>query len=114
MRPLVFVAGRLRHPDPRQMAANVLTATHYTKQLAQMGCAPYCPHAAIGFAFRQIPEADANATNNTFLFLADALFALPFSARSLGARREMKIAAQRGIPIFHTLEEVRAWRAQRP
>ena len=110
MRPIVFIAGRLRHPDPRQMAANVLTARHYAMEIAKLGCAPYCPHAAIGFAFRQIPEADANATNNTFLFLAHALFALPYAERSLGARRELKVAVQRGLPVFHRLEDLQAWR----
>ena len=111
MRQIVFIAGPLRSPDVKMVAAHVLTAKHAATDLAALGVAPYCPHAAIGFSLGKMHEADAEAINNTFLHLAHAVYALPGCERSLGARRELVIAAQRGIPIFHSLQEVRAWRA---
>lgn len=111
-RPVIYIAGPFRHASATQMAANVMTAQAAAVAVAQAGAAPYCPHAAIGHAFGQIAESDAEAINDAFLRLSDGIWLLPGWGQSVGARRELELAKSLGLQIFRSAHEVSAW-AQR-
>jgi len=105
-----YIAGPFRSSDPRQMAAHTLTAQHAAADLARLGYAPYCPHANLGHAFGAVDEGVAAQINTTFLRLCDALLLLPGWGNSLGTRIELIEAKRLGLPVFQSIEEVRAWR----
>jgi hypothetical protein len=101
LRPLCYVAGPFRHDSPTQMAAHIVTAKAAAVTLANRGWSPYVPHANLGHAFGQIPETDAEAINDTFLQLCQALLLLPGWEHSVGATREHDMATRAGLPIFY-------------
>jgi len=104
-----YVAGPFRDKNPQQMAAHVLTAQAAAVALAQIGVAPYCPHSNLGHAYGLIDEAVAMSINESFLRDCDALLLLPGWGNSEGARQELALAKQRGLPVFRSPHEVAAW-----
>lgn len=107
---VVYAAGPFTSPDAKQRAAHVLTAQAAAVDLARAGFACYCPHANLGHAFGAIDESTAAQINTTFLRLCDALLLLPGWGNSLGTRIELIEARRLGLPVFQSIQEVRAWR----
>lgn len=106
---VLYLAGPFRHPKPEMMAAHTLTAQFYATELAKLGVVPYCPHSNLGHAYGQIDEGTAERINDEFLRRSDALVLLPGWGQSVGARRELEHAKRLGLPVFRSLDEVRAW-----
>lgn len=105
-----YIAGPFRSSDHAQRAAHVLTAQAAAVDLARIGFAPYCPHANLGHAFGAIDERVATEVNTAFLRLCDAFLLLPGWGESLGTRAELEEARRLGLPVFESIQEVRAWR----
>jgi len=106
----VYIAGPFSSPNPQQMAAHVLTAQAAAVALAQIGVAPYCPHAALGYAYGLISEDVARQINESYLRDSDAMLLLPGWGNSKGTRDELALVRQLGIPKFRSVHEVAEWR----
>lgn len=109
MRPVVFVSGPLRSDRPSQVGANVLTAQEAVLMLVQLGCAPFCPHTALGWSLGRMDELHAASVNRTFLQLSDAVYVLPGWASSRGTIVELAHAQRAGKPMLASPQEVSAW-----
>lgn len=109
MTRVVYLAGPFRDPDPAVMVARTRAAQRMAVAVAQCGCAPYVPHANLGYAYGLIDEAEAARFNDAILRRCDAVLLLPGWGESVGARHELDLAKRLGMPVFFSLEELQAW-----
>lgn len=100
----VYVAGPYTKGD---VAVNVRNAYAAANQLADLGFAPFVPHAT-HFWHMMFPRSYEFwiELDSQFLPLCQAVFRLP--GESSGADREVELARQTGIPVFSTIKELRA------
>lgn len=98
----VYVAGPYTHGD---VAKNVSVAMQVGTDLLGLGFAPYIPHL---FHFMHMHCAQPYETwmdlDFEWVTACDALLRIP--GHSPGADREVAYAAERGIPTYHTLEDL--------
>ena len=123
-RKRVYLAGPISKGDLR---TNLNQATAAFVAIARAGLAPFCPHwSAYSKPCYQTGEtpnrvycyatvhgnddmthADWMAVDLPWVAVADAVLRLP--GKSAGADRETAEATERGIPVFHSVEDVIAW-----
>lgn len=125
MRKRVYIAGPITKGD---LAANVNQATLAFGQLIARGFAPFCPHWSVYSANPAMPHpsdplrsvytvgtaaglpgvsySDWIAESLAWVEPADAVLRLP--GESSGADAEVAHARLRGIPIYHSVEEIPA------
>lgn len=108
--PIAYIIGPLRHENPVQVAAHVMTAQAAAVALARLGYAPYCPHANLGHGLGSVDEADAEAINDTFLRLSSVALLLPGWGNSVGSRAEVDKARRLGVLRFRSIQEAAEWR----
>lgn len=119
----VYIAGPISKGD---LLRNVDQATEAFVALAKAGFAPMCPHWSVyskpAFRFHdagvfckattqgndQMSHADWLDVDLPWVDVSDAVLRLP--GESKGADREVARAGEKGIPVFHSVAEVIAWR----
>jgi hypothetical protein len=121
-RPRVYIAGPITKGD---LATNIQRGTDAFRTLTLLGYAPWCPHwscfsgpisaDAVGGPFVRaslsgcdLPHADWLAVDCAWVSVADAVLRLP--GESTGADAEVKTANECGVPVFHSIEELQAWK----
>ena len=123
-RKRVFVAGPIVHGDLR---ANVRQACEAGIALLKAGLAPFVPHGSCYWGQRQYfhgtmmawvgPEPEILPAGTVledwyemglpWVDVADAVLRLPGEGK--GSDGEVARARARGVPVFHSVEEVIAW-----
>jgi len=99
----VYVAGPYTKGD---VAINVHNAFKIANDLADMGCAPFIPHYThFWHLLFPRPYDFWLKLDEQFLYCCDAVLRLP--GESNGADKETKIAEDKGIPVFHSLNDLR-------
>lgn len=100
----IYVAGPYSD-NPELRTREAISAA---EDLRQMGFAPFVPHL-FHFWHLQHPLTYEEAMTLDFAWLerCDALLRLP--GVSPGATREVQYAVARGLPVFFSIGEVRAW-----
>lgn len=104
MRAKIYVAGPYTKGD---VAVNVHSAFQAANDLADLGFAPYVPHAT-HFWHLMFPRPYEFwlQLDNEFLPHCDAVLRIP--GESNGADKEVALAERLGIPVFHDIEQVNA------
>ena len=98
----VYVAGPITKGDQYVNARNGILMG---KELYEAGYAPYVPHlTCLWQIVAPMPYEAWLTLDNEYLVLCDALLRLP--GESPGADREVALARQHGIPVFHALSEL--------
>lgn len=107
--PRGYIAGPLSE-DPLPNVRRAMDAWHV---LADAGFVPFCPHLSYYLHLhRQRPYQEWLHHDLVWLGLCDAVLRLP--GASPGAELECLYAAERGIPVFDTLDGLlRAFGRQR-
>jgi hypothetical protein len=108
---LVYVAGKFSAPTRAQVEINIDYAVDVGLAVAQMGAFPVVPHANTahpGYEKLQ-PYPFWIAGTLALLRRCDALITVPNWKESSGARGEVADALERGQPVFHLLDDLRAW-----
>jgi len=97
----IYIAGPYSIGDKLE---NVHTAIRTANELADIGFAPYCPHALTHYwdQLHPRPYEFWLELDRHFLVCCDAVYRM--QGESTGADREVKQAISLGIPIFHTIE----------
>lgn len=117
MKKRVYIAHPITIGD---LTSNINRSIDAFRELMRLGFAPMCPGFSafagginsVGYAEPEIlpngtdPE-DWMDVDLPWVSVAEALLRLP--GESTGADREAGLAAQLGIPVFYTIEELRAW-----
>ena len=123
----VYIAGPITRGD---LPTNVNQATTAFVALALAGFAPFCPHWSVYskpcrlipvFIQEQRVECIGTANGNDvmshsdwmgidleWVAVSDAVLRLP--GESTGAAMEVAHATELGIPVFHSIVEVLAWK----
>lgn len=114
---LVYVAGPFRSITPKgknncwRVQENIMRAMGLALEVWKLGHAALCPHANTMFF------QDADGTEDDvwlegdleMLKRCDAVLVTPDWQRSSGARTEVAKASEWGIPVFTTVEHLKAW-----
>lgn len=120
-RPRVYIAGPISKGD---LAHNIQQASNAFEALALAGFAPFCPHwsafsgevrltpggsvyAVAGATPSRLTHSDWLAVGLEWVAASDAVLRLP--GESKGADMETAHAEALGIPVLHSVDEVRAW-----
>jgi len=102
MMPKIYIAGPYTQGD---VAMNVRNAFEAANRLADLGFAPFVPHGT-HFWHMMFPRPYEFwlELDRQFLPCCDGLLRLP--GNSNGANKEVEVAKELGIPIFHSIEEL--------
>lgn len=98
----VYVAGPISRGH---VAANIHRAIQVANQLCDLGFTPYVPHLNHFWDLvTPRPYAFWIKLDKEFLPCCSAVLRIP--GESLGADYETTFAEERGIPVFHAIEEL--------
>lgn len=105
-KPVVYVAGAYTAKNPALIEKNIERAKAVGLQVRAMGCVPLVPHIAI------LPASDLSwdlAMQECLEILSRCCAVLMTEgwSESRGARLEHDMAKDWGIPVAHSLEELR-------
>jgi len=96
----VYVAGPYSQGD---VAVNVRNAFEAANKLANLGFAPFVPHAThFWHMLFPRPYEFWLELDNEFLSCCDAIYRLP--GQSNGSDKEVKLAVKLGIPVFYSID----------
>ena len=118
MRKRIYVAGAINATHCDDVFENLRIGSRYSlKVLLDPRLSPFNPF--FGFLYRLVAggiEARRLQAKGVFydadmawLEVADAVLVVPDSDESVGVINEIEFAKERGIPIFHSLNELKAW-----
>ncbi len=100
----VYIAGPYSRPDP---CANTHAAIAVADQLLEAGYAPYVPHLTLLWSVMSPkPYEQWLDYDNQFLPCCDVVLRLP--GASSGADKETTLAANLGIPVYGSFDELSA------
>lgn len=104
---VIYVSGPYRADTQQGIMVNIENAKEVARALWKKGYAVICPHA--NTAFMDGPDLGPDvfiAGDLELVERSDAMVMLPGWEQSEGAQIEYRRAAERGMPIYLTVEEV--------
>lgn len=104
----VYVAGPYTADDHEGVELNVERAIDTGNRLLDAGLWPYVPHLSHYQHLRQ-PRHYETWMELDFAWLRKCDALLRLAGKSSGADREVKLAGEIGIPVFHSVEEAIRW-----
>ncbi len=108
---LVYVAGRFSATDRAGVERNIAAAVAVGLEVAKLGACPMIPHANTAHPdFEHVrPYQFWILATMAQLRCCSALITVPGWEASSGARGEVAEALRRGMPCFHSVEELGIW-----
>ncbi len=111
---LVYIAGPFRGPNAWVVAQHVRVAEEYGMLVAECGCMPVIPHANTAHFDGTMTDEFWLAGTIALLRKCDAILMIPGWQNSTGAREEMRVADEIGLPIYkwadpHWERDMKAW-----
>ena len=106
---LVFVAGKYRAKTEWEVFQNIRSAEALALELWRLGLSVICPHKNTEMFGGAAPDDMWLKGALEMVRRCDALVCLPDWEKSEGARGEVNLAEEIGIPIFFSLSEVKEW-----
>ena len=109
----IYIAGPYRAATSSEVDANINRARDAMVELLHMGHTPFCPHAHTARFERDYPHVPSEIyleQDLRWLNHCDAVLRLPGWESSAGTRRELQEAADIGLAIYTSLDDVpRIW-----
>lgn len=108
---LIYVAGPYSGASREAVEANIAVAVALGLEVTQLGACPVIPHSNTAHPdFEKLQDYDWwIAATARMLTKCDAVITTSNWEHSRGARGEVQLARERGIPVFHALGDLRAW-----
>lgn len=106
---VVYVAGPFRGPNSWEIEQNIRRAESLSLEVWRAGAAAICPHTNTRFFQGAAEDSIWLDGDLEFVARSDALLMTPDWARSQGATAEKAYADSHQIPVFLTLEDLKAW-----
>lgn len=103
---VVYIAGPFRGKTAWDVAQNIRVAEHLGMEVAEAGFMPLIPHANTANFDGTLNDQFWIDGTAELLLRCDALLTTSDWERSSGARGEVKLAKEQGIPVFHTLADL--------
>ena len=109
----VYVAGPFSAKTREGVEANILAAQLLGVEVAKLGAYPVIPHANTSHPDFEVVQPYAFWIEGTMWQLrqCDAVMLTPNWESSSGARGEVADAQARGVPVFTSLDDLKAWLA---
>jgi nucleoside 2-deoxyribosyltransferase len=110
-RPLrvIYIAGPYRGPCAWDIECNIRRAETLALDVWRAGAVALCPHANTRHFQGAAPDDVWLRGDLELLDRCDAMILTDDWERSAGARAEVEFARRRGIPVFPSLDALRAW-----
>lgn len=106
---IVFIAGPYRSPTEWGLIQNIRAAEDAALQVWGLGAAAMCPHKNTAHFGGAADDSVWLEGAKAMLLKSDAVLALPEWQKSEGATGEVALASQNDIPVFESIEDLRAW-----
>jgi len=103
----VYISGKFSSPDPKVREKNIRLADKYALKIWKMGFDVFCPHTMTQNWVGKVNYWEMIISDLNWLAVCDILFLLPGWQRSRGARIEVQVAKDLGIPIYTSLKQLR-------
>ncbi len=107
--PVVYVAGPYRGPSEWAVTQHIRYAEEAALELWKRGAAAICPHKNTAYFGGACPDEVWLQGDIAILMKCDAVFALATWESSAGAREEIRIARERGIPVIDSIDGFEKW-----
>ena len=109
--PIVYVAGPFSAKTRAGVEENIRRAEALALKVAELGTFPVAPHCNTSHPdFERVQPYDFWICGTLKLLrVSDAIILTDDWERSSGARGERTEAERRGMPVFETIEELKAW-----
>lgn len=111
---LVYIAGPLRASHGWDVTLNIIKAKALALEVWRLGAVCICPHANTDGFGGVLPEQTWMDGDIEILQRCDAVLMGEDWMTSAGAIEERLTAKRAGIPVFLTLDALKAWLAQIP
>lgn len=106
---VVYIAGPFRGPNAWEIEENIRRAERLALQVWRAGAVALCPHTNTRFFQGAADDSVWLAGDLEMLSRCDAVIFTPDWRESTGARAEHDYATGRGIPVFHSVYQLRMW-----
>lgn len=106
---LVFVAGPYRADGEWEIEQNVRRAEALALHLWRLGLAVICPHKNTALYGGALPDEVWLDGALEMVSRSDAVVCTEKWETSVGARGEVQMAQEIGVPVFYSLNEVIEW-----
>ena len=106
---VVYIAGPFRAPSAWAIEQNIRRAEALALDVWWLGAAALCPHANTRYFQGAARDEVWLRGDLEMLRRCDAVLLVPGWQSSEGTRAEVEYARNHGIPVFESLEELRAW-----
>jgi len=106
---VVYVAGPYSAPSHVERELNIVQARTVGAAIVRLGAVPFIPHSNTAHFDDVASPEFFYAAGLEFLHRSDAVFMGPFWEKSSGSLLELREAGRVGIPVFYTLQELKAW-----
>lgn len=109
---LIAIAGPYRAKTEWETVEHIRRAEALALELWRMGVAVICPHKNTAFFGGAAPDDAWLEGAREMVLRSDALCCVDGWERSEGAREEVRVARDHGIPVFMNASEVSDWLSQ--
>ena len=106
---LVYVVGPYRGSGLWQISENIRRAEALALQVWQLGAACICPHKNTAYFNGAAPDHVWIDGDLEMVRRSDAIICVPGWEQSVGSKGEVALAGQLGLPVFHSIDELRHW-----
>lgn len=106
---IIYIAGRFRGPSHWAIHENIRAAERVAFDVWKLGAAALCPHLNTIHFQDALPDHVWLDGDLALLSRCDALVTVDNWHDSAGAREEVRYAAVRGIPTFHSIAALAEW-----
>ncbi len=111
--PLVYIAGPYTAADPRLVELNVRAAEAMAYAIYRLGGSVVCPHTTTRWVDKDVSYVFMCLATLAQMVRCDAVLFLEGWEKSAGSVQEHETAVRRGMPIFYSLDELKAWLIRR-
>lgn len=103
---VVYIAGPFRAANSWEIELNIRRAETLALEVWRQGCAAICPHTNTRFYQGAAPDEVWLEGDLAILRRCDAVLTTENWAQSSGARAEVSLAREIGIPVYHDLADL--------
>jgi nucleoside 2-deoxyribosyltransferase len=113
MRKRIYIAGKYSDDNIIGVLTNIRRGQEMAALLMRYGYSVFCPFLDYQFALTKhgehLSKSDYQENSMAWVEVSDAMLVLPGWETSNGTRREIDRAVSLGIPVFHSLEDLRTY-----
>jgi hypothetical protein len=106
---LVYIAGPYRGASEWEVVQNIRRAEALALEVWQSGAACICPHKNTALLGGAADDSVWLEGDLEMMRRCDAVLCTDDWRRSAGAREEVRIANEMGLPVFQALADLRTW-----